>query len=65
MLKPPISIEEEMMIVLPERTMKIHIEEVMVISRKRKVTKGFSGVENVEVLVIIRQKPYFPEKTEE
>ncbi|TYK02457.1 gag-proteinase polyprotein [Cucumis melo var. makuwa] len=34
-------IEEEMMMALPGGTMKILIEEVMVISRKRKVTEGF------------------------
>ncbi|TYK03067.1 gag-pol polyprotein [Cucumis melo var. makuwa] len=52
-------IEEEMMMALPEEIMKILIKEVMVISRKRKVTEGFSDVENVEELVIIRQNvPY-------
>ena len=41
--------------VLPGEKMKILIEEVMIILRKRKVIERFSGVENVEELVIIRQ----------
>ena len=55
MLKLLISIEKEMMMALSGGTMKILIKEMMVISRKRKATKGFLGVENVVELVIIRQ----------
>ena len=55
MLKLLNSIEEGMMKALLGGTMKILIEEVMVILRKRKVTKGISGIGNVEVLFTIRQ----------